>query len=110
MTTNGHAPWLCSVLELSVTSFCYDQTPSVCFEHTDHFPYLQSTIPKEDNASPVVALAVNASSRGAIDSLIQLHIHNHEIIRRERLLENRFQFFFLCHGEAFGTVELSELW
>src|SRR5262245_28891472 len=41
-------------------------------------------------------------------SLVQLHIHDHELIRRQRLLENRLQFFFLGHGEAFGAVELGE--
>jgi hypothetical protein len=87
-----------------VTSFCYYQSPPVCFEHAIYFAYLHVTIPKEN--SPVASLSIN--SRDAILLLIQLHIHDDEIIRRQRLLKNRFQLFLLCHAEALGAVELRE--
>jgi len=55
----------------------------------------------EFTALPLKIMQPNPSS-------VQLHIHHHKIIRRQRLLKYRLQFFFACHGEGFGTVELDQ--
>ena len=44
-----------------------------------------------------------------MSTLIQLHVNDDELIRRERLLENRLQFFLASHAETFGAVEFGEL-
>src|SRR5581483_8845510 len=49
-----------------------------------------------------------AHQGAGVFALVQLHIYNHELVRRQRLLEYRFQFFSLSHGETFGAVEFGE--
>ena len=41
-------------------------------------------------------------------TLIQLHIHDHKLIRSQRLLKHRLQIFLFRHSESFGAVELSQ--
>ena len=38
----------------------------------------------------------------------QLYIHHDKLIRRQHLLENRFQLFFLRHTEALRAVQFGE--